>query len=53
MQGLTVQLHPFQRQALRFMLDNEKRSGGHRDHFWYGLPLTLQLASATSDRLAI
>ena len=52
MQGLTVQLHPFQRQALRFMLDNEKRSG-HRDHFWYGLPLTLQLASATSDRLAI
>ena len=37
MQGLTVELHPFQRQALRFMLDNEHRSGGHRDCFWYEL----------------
>ena len=35
MQGLTVELRPFQRQALRFMLDNERKRGGHRDHFWY------------------
>ena len=38
MQGLTVELHPFQRQALRFMLDNEQTSGGHRGHFWYQQP---------------
>ena len=53
MQGLTVELHPFQRQALRFMLDNEHRSGGHRDHFWYQLPLSpLQLLSAESNHKA-
>ena len=34
LQGLTVQLHPYQRQSLRFMLDNERREGGHRDNFW-------------------
>lgn len=32
--GLTVQLHPYQRQSLRFMLDNESGDGGHRRHFW-------------------
>ena len=32
--GLTVQLHPYQRQSLRFMLDNERGEGGHRRHFW-------------------
>jgi SWI/SNF-related matrix-associated actin-dependent regulator of chromatin subfamily A3 len=32
--GLTVQLHPYQRQSLRFMLDNEIGEGGHRRHFW-------------------
>ena len=32
--GLTVQLHPYQRQSLRFMLDNESGEGGHRRHFW-------------------
>ena len=32
--GLTVALHPYQRQSLRFMIDNEHGEGGHRRHFW-------------------
>ena len=33
-EGLTVQLHPYQRQSPRFMLDDERGDGGHRRHFW-------------------
>lgn len=32
--GLTVDLHPYQRQSLKFMLENEQGEGGHRRHFW-------------------
>lgn len=32
--GLMVQLRPYQRQSLRFMIDSENGEGGHRRHFW-------------------
>ena len=35
MQGLTVQLHPYQQQALQFMLDNERNFKGSQGYFWY------------------
>ncbi|CAL5222944.1 g5381 [Coccomyxa viridis] len=31
---LTVQLHPYQQQALQFMLDNECLGRGSQSHFW-------------------
>ena len=34
-QGLTVQLRPYQRQALSFMLEMERLPEGHQAHFWY------------------
>ena len=42
-QGLTVQLHPYQRQALQFMLDNECLERGSQSLFWCCL---LQLISS-------
>jgi len=36
--GLTVRMHPYQLQSLKFMLDCEKQEGGFRDKLW--LPLT-------------
>ena len=36
--GLTVTLHPYQKQSLKFMLDAEAAEGGFRKHFW--VPLT-------------
>lgn len=29
-----MDLHPFQLQALQFMLDNERTPNGHQHHFW-------------------
>ena len=36
-QGLAMDLHPFQRQALQFMLDSERAPNGHQHHFWCAL----------------
>ena len=37
LQGLTVQLRPYQRQSLHFMLDAEEGEGGFRRHLWLKL----------------
>lgn len=34
LQGLTVQLRPYQRQSLQFMMDNENAEGGFRHHLF-------------------
>lgn len=36
--GLSVQMHPYQLQSLKFMLDAEKAVGGWRQLFWRWLP---------------
>lgn len=38
--GLTVQMRPYQRQSLQFMLDAERGEGGFRRHFW--MPVSLR-----------
>ena len=40
LQGLTVQLRPYQRQSLQFMLDAEQGEGGFRRHLWQQLTNT-------------
>ena len=44
MQGLTVQLRPYQRQSLHFMLDAEEGEGGFRRHLWQKLTNTAGLS---------
>lgn len=40
--GLSVQMHPYQLQSLKFMLDAEKADGGWRQLFWKWLPHQMQ-----------
>ena len=50
-QGLTVQLHPYQRQALQFMLDNERLERGNHVHFWYRFPEPLTAVLPSRPRI--